>query len=60
LLFLIGFMMPRVTKKCQKELKSGALVYASRFPLVGVEAETVVHLGSKMETYYVYEMKKIR
>lgn len=56
-LFLIGFMMPRVTKKCLEELPKGAKVYASRFALTDVKADKTVELGSKMETYYVYEMK---
>jgi len=57
ILFLIGFMMPKVTEKCLKELPKGAMVYASRFSLTEVNADKVVKLGSKMETYYVYEIK---
>jgi len=57
ILFLIGFMMPKVTQKCVKELPKGAMVYASRFALTDVQADKVVKLGSKMETYYVYEIK---
>lgn len=57
ILFLIGFMMPKVTKKCLEELPKGAKIYASRFALTDVKADKVVDLGSKMETYYVYEMK---
>jgi len=57
LLFLIGFMMPKVTEKCLKELPKGAKVYASRFPLTDVNADEVVKLGDKMSVYYVYEIK---
>ena len=56
IMFLIGFMMPKVTKKCFEELPKGAKIYVSRFSLTGVEAETVVSLGSKMETYYIYNV----
>lgn len=56
MMFLIGFMMPKVTEKCLKELPKGAKVYASRFSLVGIEAEEKISLGDKMNVYYVYEM----
>ena len=55
LLFLIGFMMPTVTEKIAQEIKKGAKVYASRFPLTNRQADEVVSLGSKMETYYIYK-----
>ena len=57
LMFLIGFMMPKVTEKCLKELPKGAKVYAVRFPLTEVEPSKVVDLGNKMEKLYVYEVK---
>ena len=57
MMFLIGFMMPKVTEKCLKELPKGAKIYASRFALSGVEADVIVNLGDKMSVYYVYEMK---
>ena len=56
-MFLIGFMMPKVTDKCVKELPKSSRILAVRFPLVGVEADTIVNLGSKMETYYVYKIQ---
>lgn len=55
-MFLIGFMMPKVTDKCLKELPKGATVLAIRFPLTGIEADTVINFGSKMDTYYVYQI----
>lgn len=57
MLFLIGFMMPKVTEKCLKELPKGAKIYASRFALSGIAADEVVKLGDKMSVYYVYEIK---
>lgn len=57
MLFLIGFMMPTVTEKITQEIKNGAKVYASRFPLVNVQADEVISLGSKMQTYYIYNFK---
>lgn len=56
MMFLIGFMMPKVTEKCLKELPKGATVLAVRFPLTGIEAETVVKLGTSLETYYLYRV----
>ena len=55
-MFLIGFMMPKVTEKCLKELPKGAKVYAVRFPLTGVEPSKIVDLGNKMEKIYIYEI----
>lgn len=55
-MFLIGFMMPKVTEKCLKELPQGATVLAVRFPLTGIEADAVVKLGSQMETYFMYKI----
>lgn len=56
MMFLIGFMMPKVTEKCLNELPNGATVLAVRFPLTGIEAETVVKLGTSLETYYLYRV----
>jgi len=56
LMFLIGFMMPRVTEKCLKEMSKGAKIYAVRFPLKDVEPCQIIDLGNKMERLYIYEM----
>ncbi len=56
-MFLIGFMMPTVTEKIVQEVKGGAKIYASRFPLVNIQADEVISLGSKMETYYIYKFR---
>ena len=55
LLFLVGFMMPTVTEKIRQEMKKETKVFASRFPLTNVQADEVISLGSKMETYYIYK-----
>jgi len=57
MMFLIGFMMPKVTKKCLKELPKGAKVYASRFALTDIKADREVNLGDNMSVYFVYEIK---
>lgn len=56
--FLIGFIMPVLTKKFKEELPKGAVVYSPRFPLSKIKPDRVVDLGNKMETFYVYTMKK--
>ena len=56
--FLIGFIMPALTKKFKEELPKGAIVYSPRFPLTEIKPDRVVDLGNKMETFYVYTMKK--
>lgn len=55
MMFLIGFMMPKVTEKCLKELPKNATVLAVRFPLTGIEADAVVKLGTSLEIYYLYK-----
>lgn len=52
-LFLMDALMPAVTKKCEKELKSGSVVYSGRFKLTRPADETV-NLGSAYYTMYVY------
>ena len=55
--FLIGFIMPALTKKFKDELPKGSIVYSPRFPLAGVKPDRVVDLGNKMETFFIYKMK---
>jgi len=55
--FLIGFIMPALTKKFKEELPKGAIVYSPRFPLTEIKPDRVVDLGNKMETFYIYKMK---
>lgn len=55
LMFLIGFMMPKVTTKCLKELPKGAKAVVVRFPFTDVTPDKVVDLGNDMEKLYIYE-----
>ena len=55
LTFLLNSTMAKITPKCLKEAKRGALVYAHRFPMKNIKEVRKVFLGSKYDTYYIYK-----
>lgn len=54
-LFLLTSTMAKLTQKCQKETKKGALIYANRFRMKGVTPKQKVSLGSDYDSYYIYK-----
>ena len=54
-LFLLTKGMTQVEPKCKKEAQTGTLIYANRFPMPHLKAKKEVSLGSKYNTYYIYE-----
>ena len=56
-MFLFPLMMAKVEEKCLSEVKSGALIYVNRFPMPTLKFSKKVFLGSKYDTYFIYEMK---
>ena len=54
-LFLLAHVMSKISVKCQKEAKKGALFYVNRFFIKNKKAQKEVSLGSKYNTYYVYK-----
>ena len=59
-LFLLTKTMAKIKVKCQTETKEGALLYANRFSMPGMKPKREISLGSKYNTYYVYEIHKAR
>ena len=53
--FLLNSTMAKLTSKIKREMKSGSVVIANRFPMKDVKADKEVSLGSKYYTYYVYK-----
>lgn len=56
ILYLIGHLMPRVTRKCRREMKKNALVYSNHFPLALIKPLKTVSCGTKFDRYFVYKM----
>lgn len=57
LLFLIGHIMPRVTKKCLSEMKKGSFVYTNRFQLTDVKPLRKIFCGNTFRRFCVYRIK---
>ena len=54
-LFLLNHVISKMSIKCQKETKKGTLFYVNRFPMKNVKLKKEISLGSKYDTYYIYE-----
>ncbi len=52
--FLMKLLMPRITDKCQTEMKKDSLLYSNRFPLTNMNPSDKIIIHSDYETIYKY------
>lgn len=54
IVFLMELLMPRITDKCQAEMKKDSLLYSNRFPLTNMSPTDKIIIHSDYETIYKY------